>query len=173
MFSYTPDMGILWYLIIFWLKPCIFSEIRFWKKILIFLGQNFFWNFFKKIFFAIYQPKKEFKAKKKISKNFKKIFWYKIIILKKLICKKTPSFSQKMMIYHKMPMSGVYENVFQTSEISILPSLSNELLFTLCLRAPSSPSLMDVSLKKQIECSLQIMLDFCWFNENMYVVQRP
>ena len=43
-----------------------------------------------------------------------------------------------MMIYHKMPMSGVYENVFQTSEISILPSLSNELLFTLCLRTPSN-----------------------------------
>ena len=37
-----------------------------------------------------------------------------------------------------MPMSGVYENVFQTSEISILPSLSNELLFTLCLRTPST-----------------------------------
>ena len=35
-------------------------------------------------------------------------------------------------------MSGVYENMFQTSEISIFPSLSNELLFTLCLRSPSN-----------------------------------
>ena len=37
-----------------------------------------------------------------------------------------------------MPMSGVYENVFQTSEISILLSLRNELLFTLCVRTPST-----------------------------------
>ena len=32
---------------------------------------------------------------------------------KNLIC---VNVSQKMMIYHKMSMSGVYENVFQTSE---------------------------------------------------------
>ena len=31
---------------------------------------------------------------------------------KKLICEKVPSLSQKMMIYHKMSMYGVYENVF-------------------------------------------------------------
>ena len=68
-FSYTPDMPILWYIIIFWLKLGTFSQIRFWKKFLIFLGQNFFWNFFEKIFFAINQPKKEFKAKKKFSKR--------------------------------------------------------------------------------------------------------
>ena len=131
-------MGILWYIIIFWLKLGTFSQIRFWKKFLIFLGQNFFWNFFKKIFFAINRPKKQFKAKKNFSKNFKKNFWYKNFFWKKLICEKTPSLSKKMMIYHKMPMSGVYENVFQISEMSILPSLSNELLFTLCLRTPSN-----------------------------------
>ena len=55
-FSYTPDMGILWYIIIFWLKQGTFSQIRFWKKFLIFLGQNFFRNFFfiSKIFFEIF-----------------------------------------------------------------------------------------------------------------------
>ena len=47
-----------------------------------------------------------------------------------------PLLNQKMMIYHKMPMSGVYENVFQTSEISILLSLRIELLFTICVRIP-------------------------------------
>ena len=31
---------------------------------------------------------------------------------KKLICEKVRSLSQKMMIYHKMGMSGVYENIF-------------------------------------------------------------
>ena len=45
---------------------------------------------------------------KKSEKNFF-FFW------KKLICEKVPRFSQKMMKYHKMSMSGVYENVFQTS----------------------------------------------------------
>ena len=123
--------------IIFWLKLGIFSQIRFWKKFLIFLGQIFFEIFSKKFFFAINQPKKEFKANKIFSKNFKKIFWYKNFFWKKLICEKTPSLSKKMMIYHKMPMSGVYENVFQTSEISILLSFRIELLFTLCVRTPS------------------------------------
>ena len=33
-----------------------------------------------------------------------------------LICEKMPCLSQKMMINHKMSMSGVYENVFQISE---------------------------------------------------------
>ena len=81
-FSYTPDMYFLQNVIIFWLEQGIFSQIRFWKKFPIFLGQIFFWNFFEKFFFAINRPKKEFKAKKKISKNFKKKFWYKKIILK-------------------------------------------------------------------------------------------
>ena len=40
----------------------------------------------------------------------KKKFW------KKLICEKVLRLSQKMMIYHKISMSGVYKNVFQTSE---------------------------------------------------------
>ena len=105
-------MGILWYIIIFCLKQGTFSQIGFFKKI------NFFLIFF-------------------FQKISKKKFWYKKFFWKKLICEKTPSLSKKMMIYHKMPMSGVYENVFQTSEISILPSLSNELLFTLCLHTPS------------------------------------
>ena len=34
------------------------------------MGQNFFENFFEKFFFAINQPKKGFKAKKILSKNF-------------------------------------------------------------------------------------------------------
>ena len=54
------------------------------------------------------------------TKNFQKKFWKKKwkkkFFLKKLICEKVPSLSQKMMIYHKMSKSGVYENVFQTSE---------------------------------------------------------
>ena len=33
-----------------------------------------------------------------------------------MICGKVPCLSQKMMIYYKMAMSGVYENVFQTSK---------------------------------------------------------
>ena len=69
---------------------------------------------------------------------FKNIFYIKNFFWKKLICEKTPSLSKKMMIYHKMPMSGVYENVFQTSEISILLSLRIELLFTICVRIPCS-----------------------------------
>ena len=50
------------------------------------------------------------KMEKKIfeKNNNKKIFFFE----KKLICEKVPSLSQKMMIYHKMSMSGVYENVF-------------------------------------------------------------
>ena len=52
--------------------------------------------------------KQQFFFQKSSQKNFdiKKYFW------KKLICEKAPSLSQKMMIYHKMSMSGVYENVF-------------------------------------------------------------
>ena len=37
-----------------------------------------------------------------------------------------------------MPMSGVYENVFYTPEISILLSLRGELLITICVRIPCS-----------------------------------
>ena len=40
----------------------------------------------------------------------------KFLFLKKPICEKVPCLRQKMMIYHKMSMSGVYENVFQISE---------------------------------------------------------
>ena len=48
------------------------------------------------------------KTEKKIwKKNEKKNFFWK-----KLICEKLPKVSQKMMIYHKMYMSWVYENVF-------------------------------------------------------------
>ena len=71
------------------------------------MGQKIFWNFFKKFFFAINQPKKEFKAKKNFQKISKKNFWYKKIFEKKLICEKVPSLRQKMMIYDKMGMSGV------------------------------------------------------------------
>ena len=107
---------------------------------IIFLYQKFFLKFFEKIFFALNCFLGWFMAKKIFLKKFQKKFWPKKIrnFFQNLICEKVPSFSQKMMIYHKMPMSGVYENVFQTSEISILPSLSNELLFTLCLCTPSN-----------------------------------
>ena len=37
-----------------------------------------------------------------------------------------------------MDMSGVYENVFLTSEIFILLSLRTELRFTNCIRKPST-----------------------------------
>ena len=53
-----------------------------------------------------------------------------------LICEKTPSLSQKMMIYHKKYMSGVYENVFEKSEIFLLLSLRDRLLITICVRIP-------------------------------------
>ena len=36
----------------------------------------------------------------------------KNFFLKKLFCEKVPSLNPKMMIYQKMSMSGVYENVF-------------------------------------------------------------
>ena len=45
-------------------------------------------------------------------KNLKKKFFFE----KKLICEKVTSFRQKMTIYHKISMSWVYENVFQTPE---------------------------------------------------------
>ena len=49
------------------------------------------------------------KTKQKIfEKKPKKKFFFE----KKLICEKSPSLRQKMMIYHKMYMSWVYENVF-------------------------------------------------------------
>ena len=47
----------------------------------------------------------------KMKKSEKKFFFEK-----NLICEKVSSLSQKMMINHKMSMSRVYENVFQTSE---------------------------------------------------------
>ena len=53
-----------------------------------------------------------------------------------LICEKTPSLSQKMMIYHKKYMSGVYENVIEKSEIFVLLSLRDRLLLTICVRIP-------------------------------------
>ena len=52
------------------------------------------------------------KMEKKIWKKKKKE--KKCFFEKKLICEKVPSLSQKMMIYHKNSMSGVYENVFLT-----------------------------------------------------------
>ena len=51
------------------------QKFSFEKKIPIFLGQNFFWNFFEIFFFTINQPKKEFKAKKKNFKKFQKKFY--------------------------------------------------------------------------------------------------
>ena len=130
-------MGILWYIIIFWLKLGVFLQISFFQKKILY--QKFFLKFFENFSFALNSFLDWFMAKKKISKKFQKKFWPKKIrnFFQNLICEKVPSFSQKMMIYYKMPMSGVYENMFQTSEISIFPSLSNELLFTLCLRTPS------------------------------------
>ena len=111
-FSYTPDMGILWYIIIFLLKLGVFSQISFFQKK--FLYQKFFLKFFEKNFFALNSFLGWFMAKKKFSKKFQKKFWPKKIrnFFQNLICEKVPSLSQKMMIYHKMPMSGVYENVF-------------------------------------------------------------
>ena len=53
---------------------------------------------------------------KKIQKNFFEKKYKKNFFWKKLICGKVPCLSQKMMIYYKMAMSGVYENVFQTSK---------------------------------------------------------
>ena len=54
---------------------------------------------------------------KNFRKNFfiflKKIGKKNFFLKKKLLCVKV---SQKMMINHKMSMSRVYENVFQTSE---------------------------------------------------------
>ena len=106
-FSYTPDMGILWYIIIFLLKLSVFSQICLFQK-----------KFLYQKFFALNSFLGWFMAKNFFSKKFQKIFWPKKIrnFFQNLICEKVPSFSQKMMIYHKMPMSGVYENVFETSE---------------------------------------------------------
>ena len=42
------------------------------------------------------------------------------------------------MVFRKNCMSGVYENVFETSEISLLLSLRDGLLFTICVRIPCS-----------------------------------
>ena len=100
------------------------------------LHHKIFLKFFEKFFrfqIAFCVDLKRKKIFQKISKNFfdiRKLFW------KKLICKKTPSLSQKLMIYHKIPISGVYENVFETSQISILLSLRGELLITICVRIP-------------------------------------
>ena len=49
-------------------------------------------------------------------KNFKRKKSEKIFFEKTLICEKVPSFCRKMIIYHKISMSGVYKNVFETSE---------------------------------------------------------
>ena len=46
-----------------------------------------------------------------LKKNQQKNFFEKNII-----CEKIAWLCQKMMIYHKMSLSGVYENVFETSE---------------------------------------------------------
>ena len=52
------------------------------------------------------------KFSKKNQKNFLEKKWKKNFFWKKLIFEKTPSLSEKMMLYHKMAMSGVYEKVF-------------------------------------------------------------
>ena len=122
----------------------LFHKLVFFKNI--FLYQNFFLKFFEIFFFALNSFLGWFMAKKIFLKKFQKKFWPKKIrnFFQNLICEKVPSFSQKMMIYHKMPMSGVYENVFQTSEISILLSLRIELLFTICVRIPCKANTMGV-----------------------------
>ena len=48
-FSYTPDMGILWYIIIFWLKLGVFLQISFFQNNF-FISKIFFEIFWKKIF---------------------------------------------------------------------------------------------------------------------------
>ena len=96
-----------------------FQKIKTKWKIFSFEKKNFFIS---KIFFEIFWKKffalncflGWFMAKKFFLKKFQKKFWPKKIrnFFQNLICEKVPSFSQKMMIYHKMPMSGVYENIF-------------------------------------------------------------
>ena len=111
-FSYTPDMPILWYIIIFCLKLGTFSQISFFQKI--FFISKIFFEIFWKFFFALNSFLGWFMGKKNFSKKFQKKFWPKIIriFFQNLICEKVTSLSQKMMIYHKMAMSGVYENIF-------------------------------------------------------------
>ena len=49
----------------------------------------------------------------KMQKNvFEKKYRKKNFFEKKLICEKVSSICQKMMIYYKMAISGVYKNVF-------------------------------------------------------------
>ena len=80
-------------------------------------------------------------AKKKFSKKFQKKFWPKKIgnFFQNLICEKIPCSSQKMMTFRKKYMSGVYENVFEKSEIFVLLSLRDRLLLTICVRIPCTP----------------------------------
>ena len=133
MFSYTQDYEGLLYIISFWCKLGIYSQISFFQK-------NFFFIFFQKKFFF-----ENFQFAMKINYFWKHLSWnfdlscvskiinyhFKPKIFKKnfeIFLKKTGknfflkknlicvNVSQKMMIYHKMSMSGVYENVFQTSE---------------------------------------------------------
>ena len=71
--------NIFWYsCLTFAKKKKEISKILIWKKILFFLGQKFFWNFFGKFFFALNQPKKGFRAKNFFQKISKKNLWYKI-----------------------------------------------------------------------------------------------
>ena len=76
----------------FWYSSLTFAKkkrkmkkISIWKKIQIFfLIKNFFQNFFLKIFFALNQPKKRFKAKYFFQKISKKYLWYKFFTVFKL-----------------------------------------------------------------------------------------
>ena len=61
-------------------------------------------NEFLTSFYDLEDGEKNFKRKKS------EIFFF--FFEKALICKKVPSFSQKMIICHKMSLSGVCENVF-------------------------------------------------------------
>ena len=94
------------------LSLALFHKLVFFKNN--FLYQKFFFENFWKIFFALNSFLGWFMTKKKISKKFQKKFWPKKIrnFFQNLICEKVPSLSQKMMIYHKIPMSGAYKNVF-------------------------------------------------------------
>ena len=81
---------------------------------------NDFWNKYRKILtLAMFQKSLIAIANRKFSKkNFFEKIKNKIFFWKKLIFEKIPSLSQKMIICHKMSMSGVYENVFEASEIN-------------------------------------------------------
>ena len=126
-------MGILWYIIIFWLQLGIFSQIRFWK--IIFLYQKFFLKFLKIFFFALNSFLGWFMAKKIFSKKFQKKFWPKKIgiFFQNLICEKIPSFVKKWWYIIKSPCLE-YMKTYRVSNIEVcllkvIKNIENELVF--------------------------------------------